>query len=49
MFIDQELKNPEIITITKPCNKVTYNINFELLLLHFGLTHRNCLIEDTDL
>lgn len=49
MFIDQDLKNPEIITITKPCNKVTYNINFELLLLHFGLTHRNCLIEDTSL
>ncbi len=49
MFIDQELKNPDIITITKPCNKITYNINFELLLLHFGLTHRNCLIEDNDL
>ncbi len=49
MFIDQELKNPEIITITRPCNRVTYNINFKLLLFNFGLTLRNFLIEKTDL
>ena len=48
VFINQDIKNTDIIKITKPSNKITYNINFELLLKFFGLTHNSIEIINQD-
>jgi len=45
IFINDDLKNENIIKIVKPCNKTSYNIDFKLLLKYFGLIHINCPLD----